>query len=164
MGAVVPLATTIVLVFALFATIPATARGGESVAPQGFETSTLRVVTDSQVEHRFTVYLAVSPRQRARGLSRIERLPPDHGMLFLFPPQQTIVMWMKDTLIPLDMLFIAPDGRVVQIERDTTPGSLRRIYADPLASAVLELNGGTADRLGIKPGARILHPSFKTVD
>lgn len=129
-----------------------------SDSPQGFETTTLRLVTQDQSEHWFTVYLATSRWQRARGLSFVEHLPPDQGMLFLFPPRQRIIMWMKDTFIPLDMLFMAPDGRVLQIVENAVPGSLERIYADPGASVVLELNGGTVQRLGIRPGARALFP------
>lgn len=126
-----------------------------------FERSTLRIVTPEGTEHWFSIHLAISPWQRARGLSFVKSLPPDQGMLFLFPRHHRIVMWMKDTLIPLDMLFIAPDGRVLQIEANTMPGSLQHIRGDPEASAVLELNGGTSDRLGIRPGARVLFPSFE---
>jgi hypothetical protein len=122
----------------------------------GFQTAELRILTEAGQTHAFTVYLAISPSQRARGLSFVRQLPKNRGMLFLFPPGQTIVMWMKDTFIPLDMVFMDAEGRVLQIEHDTTPHSLRRIVADPRASGVLELNAGMAERLGIRPGSRLL--------
>ncbi len=70
-------------------------------------------------------------------------------------------MWMKNTVIPLDMLFIAEDGVIVKIVERTVPLSLTTIYSDARVRAVLEINGGMANRLGIRPGDRVVHPAFE---
>jgi uncharacterized membrane protein (UPF0127 family) len=87
-------------------------------------------------------------------------LPPDAGMLFDYRTPSTASMWMKNTLIPLDMLFVDEQGRVVNIHERAVPGSLDPIAAMAPARAVIELNGGTAARLGIKPGDRVIFPIF----
>lgn len=79
-------------------------------------------------------------------------LNTDAGMLFLFDPPRQVRFWMKDTLIPLDMLFIDTDGRIVSIAHRTEPGSLRLIGPREPVSAVLEINGGLSDQLGIRTG------------
>jgi uncharacterized membrane protein (UPF0127 family) len=78
-------------------------------------------------------------------------------MLFLYDPPQQVAMWMMNTLIPLDMLFIAADGRILNIRERAVPGSTATIDSAGPARAVLELNGGTAARLNIKPGDRVRH-------
>jgi uncharacterized membrane protein (UPF0127 family) len=110
--------------------------------------------------HRFTIELATSPEDRAQGLMFRQELAPDAGMLFLYAADQPITMWMKNTLIPLDMLFIAGDGRILNIAERTIPGSLAAIPSAGPARGVLEVNGGTAARLGIKPGDRVVYPAF----
>lgn len=90
------------------------------------------------------------------------RLGRDAGMLFIYRPPEQVAMWMKNTLIPLDMLFIAADGRIVKIVQRTVPRSLESIPAGQPVSAVLELNGGTSARLKLAVGDRILHPAFGT--
>jgi hypothetical protein len=114
--------------------------------------------------HRFAVEVAVTPAQRAQGLMFRERLPADAGMLFLYPSEQIVSMWMKNTLIPLDMLFIAEDGRIVHIAERAVPGSMATISSGQPVRAVLELNGGTAARMKIAPGDRVLHQTFGTAD
>src|SRR3546814_5004902 len=84
----------------------------------------------------------------------------DAGMLFLFGGSKVRAMWMKNTLIPLDMLFIDETGKIVRIEERTVPHSERAIVSGGPVSAVLELNAGTASRLSIKPGDRVRHPAF----
>ncbi len=79
-----------------------------------------------------------------------------HGMLFDFEHDQEVRMWMKNTLIPLDMVFITADGRIHRIERDAKPGSLDLIASDGPVRSVLELNAGDASRYGIEPGDRIV--------
>jgi uncharacterized membrane protein (UPF0127 family) len=81
-------------------------------------------------------------------------------MLFVYRPQRVVSMWMRNTLIPLDMLFIADDGRVVKIVERTMPLSLKTISSDRPVRAVLEVNGGTVARLGIMTGDRVLHDTF----
>lgn len=110
--------------------------------------------------HRFSVELARTPAERARGLMFRSHLPADAGMLFLYESDQPIQMWMKDTPIPLDMLFLAGDGRIVDIAERAVPHSLAVIASDGPARAVLEVNGGTAARLGIRPGDRVRHPAL----
>lgn len=134
----------------------ATAQGGD-----GFERGALIVETQKGKQHRFDVELAVTPAQQAQGLMYRQRMEPDAGMLFLYDRPQNVVMWMKNTLIPLDMIFIDAKGRITGIEERTVPFSTQTIESPGLASAVLELNAGTAERLGIRVGDRLVHPAFR---
>lgn len=104
----------------------------------------------------FDVEIAATPATRARGLQHRQSLAADAGMLFLFDATQPVTMWMKDTFIPLDMLFIAADGRIVAIAENTQPQSLALIPAPEPVAAVLELNAGTARRHRIDAGARVV--------
>ncbi len=124
-------------------------------------TSPLLIRTADGSERRFTVELASTPEERARGLMFRKALAPDAGMLFDFKELGPVAMWMKDTLIPLDMLFIARDGRIVRIAERTVPLSLTPIPSGDPVLAVLEVNSGTTARLGIKPGDRAIHPIFQ---
>lgn len=108
----------------------------------------------------FYVELADTPASRMRGLQGRQSLAADSGMLFVFGVPQNVRMWMKDTLIPLDMLFIDAQGRIAKIAAQTTPLSLTPIGADAPVTAVLEVPGGSAERLGIKAGDRVEHPAF----
>jgi uncharacterized protein len=109
--------------------------------------------------HEIAVEVAASPDQRAQGLMFRRQLGKDEGMLFLYPSDRVATMWMKNTLIPLDMLFIAADGRVVHIAERTVPQSTKTISSEKPVRAVLELNGGTAARLGIEAGAIVRLPA-----
>jgi hypothetical protein len=128
---------------------------------QRFETAPLTIATAKGVAH-FTVELALTPAQQEQGLMFRRELAPDAGMLFVFPQLQPAIFWMKNTLIPLDMLFIAADGHVADIHERTVPLSEANIVSNVPVKAVLELNGGTVARLGIKPGDRVHHPAFGT--
>jgi uncharacterized membrane protein (UPF0127 family) len=108
----------------------------------------------------FTVELAATPGERSRGLMFRRSMRPDHGMLFDFETPQPVAFWMKNTPLPLDMLFIDGTGVVVQIEADTVPYSEDPIPSQQPIRAVLEVNAGTAKRLGIEPGAKVRHPIF----
>ncbi len=108
--------------------------------------------------HRFRAELAATPEQRAEGLQGRTRLADDAGMLFDFGTPQAVAMWMKNTPISLDMLFIAGDGRVAAIAERTVPYSLDTIAAPAPVRAVLEVRGGTAQRIGLKAGARLTSP------
>lgn len=125
-----------------------------------FETDELAIVTAGGATHRFTVELARTPQQQAHGLMFRENLAPDRGMLFLHERAHIASMWMKNTYIPLDMLFIAGDGRIVKIAERTVPRSRQGISSGQPVKAVLELRGGTADRLGLAPGDRVRYPAF----
>ncbi len=137
------------------------ALGAGSSAPVRFETSSLVVVT-AQGRSDFTVELALSEAQRMQGLQGRRRLAADAGMLFDFQGPGPVMMWMKDTYVPLDMLFIDSGGRIVNIAEHTVPLSLTVIRSAGPVRVVLELNAGTAARLGIKPGDRVLHSVFGT--
>src|SRR5437588_2839058 len=110
--------------------------------------------------HKFTVELATTPGQMEQGLMFRKSLAPDAGMLFDYRAPSMAAMWMKNTLIPLDMLFVDQQGRIINIHERAVPGSLDPIAAAGPARAVIELNGGTAAHLGIKPGDRVIYPIF----
>ncbi len=110
--------------------------------------------------HRIVIEFADSDERRTLGLMHRDSMPADAGMLFDFKRDQLVAMWMRNTRIPLDMLFITADGRVVNIAERTVPFSEHSIYSNGPVRAVLELNGGTAARLGLKPGDRVIHAMF----
>ena len=109
----------------------------------------------------FLVEVMRTDADRSRGLMFRQSMPPDYGMLFDFERDQPVSMWMKNTFISLDMLFVFSDGRIHRIEARTEPESERVIPAGVPVRAVLELNANTAQRLGIKPGDRLRHPMFR---
>lgn len=125
-----------------------------------FARDTLVLITADGAEHRFSVELAQTPEERAFGLMFQESLAPDSGMLFDYGRPRRVTMWMKNTLIPLDMLFIAADGRIRNIRERAVPQSLAPIPSDGRVRGVLELRGGTVDRLGIAAGDLVRHPIF----
>jgi uncharacterized membrane protein (UPF0127 family) len=125
-----------------------------------FEASELFIESGGQ-RHRFAVEMADTDERRALGLMYRTTLPVDAGMLFDFKVDQPVAMWMRNTRIPLDMLFIRRDGRVANIAQRAIPFSEATISSQGPVRAVLELNGGTAERLGIKAGDRVVHPMFR---
>jgi uncharacterized protein len=134
--------------------------GPAAAQPVTFPKDTVTVETASGARHRFTVEVATTPAQTAQGLMFRRQMAADAGMLFLFDPPENAVFWMKNTYIPLDMIFIAPDGRILNIAERTVPLTETPVPAAGLTRAVLEVNGGTAARLGIKPGDRVRHPAL----
>jgi len=112
--------------------------------------------------HRFVVEVAQTPEQRSQGLMHRRELDPERGMLFDFGEEAPVAMWMKNTIIPLDMMFIADDGRIVHIAERTVPMSLAAISPDRPVRFVLEVSGGTAARLGIAPGDRLVQDRLQT--
>lgn len=125
-----------------------------------FETGELAIETTDGRTHNFRVEIARTPDQRAQGLMYRRQMAPDAGMLFLFDGVEERAMWMKNTFIPLDMLFIDERGKIVRIEQRTVPHSLRTILSGGPVAAVLELNAGTAARLAIGPGDRVIYAAF----
>ena len=121
----------------------------------------LTVVAADGTEHAFEVEVADTPEERGRGLMHREELAPDHGMLFIFPRRERIAMWMRNTPLPLDMLFIDQDGRVTQIAERTVPYSEATITSRRRVRYVLELVGGTSERLSIAPGAMVRSPAME---
>jgi uncharacterized protein len=123
------------------------------------ETQTLEIVSKSGV-HVFSVELAVTNEERARGLMFRKQLAEGKGMLFDFKPDQEVSMWMKNTYISLDMIFIRGDGRILRIAENTTPLSENIISSGGTVRGVLEVIAGTAKKLGLAPGDRVAHPLF----
>lgn len=108
----------------------------------------------------FSVEIADEPRERARGLMYRRTLPRGAGMLFVYEHPQNVRFWMKNTLIPLDMLFLDRSGRVTRIHEMARPGDLTPIDGGDAVFAVLEINGGLARRYGITEGSVMRHPAF----
>ena len=126
---------------------------------QRFATSELTILS-STGPHRFTVEVAETPEQMEQGLMFRRNMAANAGMLFDYKEPTVATMWMRNTLIPLDMLFVDAQGRIVNIHERAVPQSLDVIAAASPVLAVIELNGGTAARLGIAPGDRVRHPIF----
>ena len=144
----------------LLAALPASFFASSAGAQlQRFATSELTIVSATG-PHRFTVEVAETPAQMEQGLMFRRSMPPDAGMLFDYKAPTVATMWMRNTFIPLDMLFVDGQGRIVNIRERAVPGSLDVIAAAAPVRAVIELNGGTAARLGIAPGDRVAHPWF----
>jgi hypothetical protein len=108
----------------------------------------------------FGVEMAVTPEEQARGLMFRRELPEKQGMLFDFHREQPTSFWMKNTYVPLDMIFIRADGRILRIAENTVPLSETLVPSGGPVRAVLEVIGGTAKKLGIAPGDRVTHPIF----
>ena len=145
------------LAFCILALLPFSAMAQQqSAAP--FES--LTIVSDGK-RHAFQVEVMRTPEQRARGLMHRQFMPADRGMLFDFERTAPVAMWMQNTFIPLDMLFIRADGTIARIAERTEPLSTRTIPSGEPVLSVLEINGGVSRQLGIKPGDRVEHPLFR---
>lgn len=118
-------------------------------------------IESSGERFRFEVEIAETPAERAHGLMFRESLSDDHGMLFDFGRPEEVAMWMRNTLISLDILFIRSNGRISRIVRAAQPLSDRVMESGEPVRAVLELRGGLTAELGIEPGDRIIHPLFE---
>jgi uncharacterized membrane protein (UPF0127 family) len=121
----------------------------------GLEQMPLTVVTAKGAKHRFTVEVARTPEEQTRGLMERQSLAPDRGMVFPYDPAQPVAFWMKNTLIPLDIIFIAPGGRISRIEANTVPLSLEPVASGEAVEAVLEIAGGRAAELNIAAGDKV---------
>ncbi|MFO1134638.1 MAG: DUF192 domain-containing protein [Rhodoblastus sp.] len=123
------------------------------------ELEKLEFATRSGV-HAFSVEVMRTPDQQARGLMFRRYMPDDRGMLFTFGRDEPVFMWMKNTYIPLDMVFIDRKGVVASIAADTEPFSERTIASGPPVWGVVELNAGAAARMGLAVGDKVRHPFF----
>jgi uncharacterized membrane protein (UPF0127 family) len=112
--------------------------------------------------HRFTVELALNDEQRMQGLMFRKEMAPDAGMLFDFGDTRRVQMWMENTVLPLDMLFIDKDGTISSVKADAVPFSRDIIDSVKPVSFVLELNAGRAKALGIKPGDKVMSKTIGT--
>jgi uncharacterized membrane protein (UPF0127 family) len=119
----------------------------------------LEIVTKSGVQV-FSVEMATTEEEKTTGLMYRKELPDGRGMLFDFSPEQQVSMWMKNTFISLDMIFIRADGRILRIAENTEPQSTKIISSGGMAKGVLEVIAGTALKYGIAPGDRVAHPLF----
>lgn len=142
-----PSAALVVFAAILFAVLPA---GAVDDAPLTIETAT--------GTHEFRVELALTPPERARGLMNRESMEDDHGMLFRFDMVRPVTMWMKNTLIPLDMIFIRENGTVAGFHENAEPLSEDVIASPEPVLYVLELNGGNASKIGLAIDDRVNHP------
>lgn len=143
--------------------MPATWADGTADAralDRAFERSTLQIATPDARLHKFNIWIADDETRRARGLMFVQQMDADAGMLFIYPTAQRISMWMKNTHIPLDMLFVTAAGRVAKVVANTQPMSTKTIESGKEVTAVIELNAGTAARLHIGEGAQVIHPAF----
>ena len=116
----------------------------------------LAVVGDDGTAHEFRIYIATEFEQQRRGLMFVRELPADVGMLFVYEDEGTRSMWMKNTYVSLDMIFARADGTVINIVRDTVPQTLDSHISTAPARYVLELNAGTARKLGIGKRSRLV--------
>jgi uncharacterized protein len=116
----------------------------------------------AQGTHDFSVWIAADDKSRERGLMFVRELPPNRGMLFLFEFPQEVAFWMKDTVLSLDLIFIDPAGKVLNIAANAKPYSLDPIESQGRAIAVLEVVAGTARTIGLKAGDTITLPSLQT--
>jgi uncharacterized protein len=124
-------------------------------------TEPLAIVTQDGTKHSFRVEVARNDADRAQGLMYRRSMAADHGMLFDFGKEAPVAMWMQNTYIPLDMLFIRKNGVVARIAANTEPLSTRTIPSGEAVLSVLELNAGTAAKLGLKAGDQVDHPLFR---
>jgi uncharacterized protein len=138
----------------------ARAQDGPPEDLDAFPRGKLEIADGKKVKHTFDVWLADNPRRQAQGLMFVRSLPTMRGMLFVHESPRPMSMWMKNTYIPLDMVFIDGAGRIQQIVEQTTPHSLATISSREPALAVLEIAGGESKRLGLHPGQRVLHAAL----
>ena len=132
-----------------------------SVPGVTFERADISIRKQNGDELYLDVELAMNPQQLAQGLMYRTHMAENEGMLFLFDNVDMRSFWMKNTLIPLDMLFLHPDGTIHHIHHNAKPQDLTQITSKYPSKAVLELNGGTSDKMGIKEGHQVVHPFFK---
>ncbi len=146
------LAASLIVALGVVASLAGTPVQAASIQP-------LEIVTKSGVQV-FSVEMATTEEEKQTGLMHRKELPDGKGMLFDFSPEQQISMWMKNTYISLDMIFIRADGRILRIAEGTEPHSTKIISSGGLAKGVLEVIAGTAQKYGIAPGDRVAHPLF----
>lgn len=153
------------LLFAFVATLLAACVASERPAwAQALEHSAVTVVTRSGARHRFTVEVAATPAARQQGLMFRREMARDAGMLFDFKRTQPVSFWMRNTFIPLDMIFIRADGTIANVAARAVPRSETPVPSKGAVRGVLEINGGLSERLGIAAGDRVLHAIFGTAE
>ncbi len=153
-----------VFILALHATLPAIANveASAATARSTLETQPLTILNSNNQPVAFKVEIASTAQQQSQGLMHRKAMAPDAGMLFIWGGERQVSMWMKNTYLSLDMLFIDAQGVVVHIAPRTTPLSEKIIDSPQPVSGVLELVGGSAEKHAIEVGSRIIHPHFNS--
>lgn len=146
--------------FSLVGVLGALQTFGQGQKLQTFEKNRLAIQTKTG-RHEFRVEIARRPKQQAQGLMFRRRIAADAGMLFIYRSAEPVSMWMKNTFIPLDLVYIDRTGRIVGFHQRAVPQSLEVITSKKPVRAVLEVNAGTAARLQIAVGDKVLHPAFQ---
>jgi uncharacterized membrane protein (UPF0127 family) len=131
------------------------------MSPAGLEQVRVTLIPRAGPQIQIIAEVAKTPEEQSRGLMNRQSLAPDRGMIFPYNPPQAVGFWMKNTLIPLDMVFIRDDGTIANIAENTVPLSLEMVPSDGPVSAVLELAGGRSAQLGLKAGDKV---SWKAPD
>jgi uncharacterized membrane protein (UPF0127 family) len=148
------------LMLILFAWLPGIAHADDASPPR---VDSVVIETAAGVR-MLSVEIADTPELRERGLMFRHRLPDDRGMLFLYETVHPVAMWMKNTYIPLDMVFLRADGTVAEVRTGTVPQSLDVIQSAEPVKAVLEVASGAAGKLGLEPGTVVRHEFFGNAD
>jgi uncharacterized protein len=154
-------ATALLCAVLLWSTAVGAESNDERQLDRMFPRSTLQIATPDARLHKIDVWVADTDARRMRGLMFVEHLADDAGMLFIYPEPQPVAIWMKNTPLSLDILFVRADGRVHRIAENATPQSTDTIPSDGSVLAVIELKAGSAARMKIRPGAQVIHPAFK---
>lgn len=152
----------LLLLGSLLAPILAWAQPGVNQPQPRLPIQDLTIVTRDGTRHVFHTEMALQPDQQMVGMMFRTSMAPDDAMLFDWGAPRESSMWMRNTLIPLDMIFIAADGRVHRIHERAVPQSLATIDSRGPVRATLEVQGGTAERLNLRVGDRVIHPLFGT--
>ncbi len=147
-----------IIVLALYA--PRAMAADNTPPPMNFGPRESLTIVSADKQHIFSVEVANTDAERSRGMMFRDVLPVDEGMLFDFEVRQITSIWMKNTSVFLDILFIREDGRILKIEHSAKPYSLRSMSSEAPVIAVLELAGGQVNARGIKPGDRVNHSLF----
>ncbi len=121
-----------------------------------FDPTVLLIDSEQNACISLTVYLAITPDQRRQGLMFVRELPEDTGMLFIYERESMLSIWMKNTYIPLDIVFVSTDGTPINMFRNAQPQTLDSRRAEEPARYVLEVNAGVADKLGLGPESRLM--------
>ena len=153
---IVMVASAVVASFTACGAPAETASAGVTSLDGDFDRGTLFVESDDGVRHKLDIYLAINFDQQRRGLMFVRKMPENTGMLFIYEDSGVHSMWMKNTYIPLDMVFARADGTVSSVIHDTQPLSLTSQGSVEAVNYVLELNAGTARRLGIGKNSRLI--------
>lgn len=140
---------------------PVNSSRAQQISPEDYR---VFIENDKGAIYEFEVELALDQATQEKGLMNREFMPKKRGMLFVFDNARKRSFWMKNTLIPLDIIFIAKDGEIEHIHSMAKPLDLSLITSGKPCVAVLEINGGIADQLGIKAGDKIYHPAFRNLN